>query len=186
MMDGTSTGHGIGLFYGSSTGATSVAARLIQTAFARNYGVEVELFDVADYYLDEMTDFDYLVLGIPTWNIGRLQRDWETVIEEFSGLNLSGKHAAIFGLGDQRGYPDTFVDAMVFLADLLEAQGATLAGAWPTTGYSYTRSWAVRNGRFVGLALDEDNQPELTPDRIEAWVAQLAGEWMFELSDSQE
>ncbi|RIK57143.1 MAG: flavodoxin [Chloroflexi bacterium] len=169
----------IGLFFGSSTGATAAAAQLIQSAFVRRFGVEVELFDVADYFLEEMAGFDYLIVGIPTWNIGQLQRDWENVIEEFDELDLSGKHAALFGLGDQAGYPGSFVDAMIFLADLLEARGATLAGAWPTDGYTFIRSWAVRDGRFVGLVLDEDNQPELTPGRVEAWVSQLGREWML-------
>jgi flavodoxin I len=169
----------IGLFYGSSTGATAAAAKLIQIAFARTLGIEVELFDVADYFLEEMLGFDYLIVGIPTWNIGQLQRDWEDVIEEFDLLDLRGKQAALFGLGDQTGYPDTFVDAMVFVADRLEARGATLAGAWPTHSYAFSRSWAVRNGQFVGLVLDDDNQAELTPARIDAWVAQLAMEWML-------
>lgn len=173
----------IGLFYGSSTGATAAAAQLIQSAFARSFGAEVELFDVADYFLDEMTGFDYLIVGIPTWNIGQLQGDWENVIEEFDELDLSGKHAALFGLGDQAGYPDSFVDAMVFLADLLEARGATLAGAWPVDGYTFTRSWAVRGSRFVGLVLDEDNQAELTPGRVEAWVSRLGREWMLTPAD---
>jgi flavodoxin I len=31
----------------------------------------------------------------------------------------------------------------------------------------------VRDGKFVGLALDEDNQSELTAGRIEAWATQL-------------
>lgn len=145
----------------------------------RDYPVDVELFDIAEFYLEDMADFDYLIVGIPTWNIGQLQRDWDEVIEEFDQLDLTGKRAAIFGLGDQAGYPDTFVDAMIFIAERLEAQGATLAGAWPTEGYTFTQSWALREGRFIGLVLDEDNQPELTPDRVEAWVEQLASEWML-------
>jgi flavodoxin I len=169
----------IGLFFGSSTGATAAAAQLIQAAFARRFGIEVELFDIADYFLEEMTSFDYLILGIPTWNIGQLQRDWENVVEAFDQLDLSGKHAALFGLGDQTGYPDTFVDAMIFLADLMEARGATLAGAWPTDGYTFARSWAVRGDRFVGLVLDDDNQAALTAGRIETWVEQLGREWVL-------
>nr|MBA3924398.1 flavodoxin FldA [Nostocaceae cyanobacterium] len=38
-------------------------------------------------------------------------------------------------------------------------------------------SKAVRDGKFVGLALDEDNQSELTAERIKAWAAQLKGEF---------
>ena len=119
----------IGIFYGTTDGHTAAAAAELKTqldAFALPAGEEgVELFDIADYYLDEMLDFDCLVLGIPTWNHGQLQRDWEDVLEEFDTLDLSGKRAAVFGLGDQHGYPDTFADAIFFLADKLRQQGAS-------------------------------------------------------------
>lgn len=168
----------IGIFFGSSTGATAAAADLIRQGFTHDYAVDVELLDVADFYLDEMMEYDYLIVGIPTWNIGQLQRDWEAVIEEFDQIDLTGKQAALFGLGDQIGYPDTFVDAMVFVADRLQSQGATLVGRWPATGYTFTGSWALReDGQFAGLVLDDDNQPELTPGRVQAWVDQLARTW---------
>ena len=167
----------IGLFYGSTNGNTAAAAQLIQREFVQQAQVEVELFDVADYYLEEMLDFDYLLLGIPTWNIGQLQRDWEAIVDEFDQVDLTGKRAALFGLGDQVGYPDTFGDALFFLADRLESRGATLVGAWPTTGYTFTGSWAVREGHFLGLMLDEDNQADLTEPRIQAWVQQLIHEF---------
>jgi flavodoxin I len=31
----------------------------------------------------------------------------------------------------------------------------------------------VEDGRFLGLVIDEINQPELTAERIAAWVAEL-------------
>jgi flavodoxin I len=167
----------IGLFYGSTNGSTAAVAELIRATFAEQHGIDVELLDVADTYLEEMVDFDALVLGVPTWNTGQLQRDWEAVLDEFDAVDLTGKRAAVFGVGDQIGYPGTFADAMIFLAERLEAQGAVLAGAWPVDGYHFTQSWAVRDGRFVGLVVDEENQPELTRPRVQAWVRQLAAEF---------
>jgi flavodoxin I len=55
----------------------------------------------------------------------------------------------------------------------LETCGARIVGAWPTVGYTFTNSWAVRNGHFIGLMVDEDNQRELTEARVRAWVGQL-------------
>ena len=173
----------IGLFYGSTGGATAHAAALIQDAFRSRHAVEVELLDVAEYYLDEMVGFDRLICGIPTWNVGQLQRDWETVFDELDELDLTGKTAAVFGLGDQIGYPRTFGDAVFFLADKLEARGARLIGGWPIDGYSFDSSWAVRDGRFLGLMLDEDNQPELTSPRLATWIDQLAREFGFDQED---
>ncbi|MCC9078890.1 flavodoxin [Litorilinea aerophila] len=169
----------IGLFYGSTDGNTEAVAREIQACFARKGYDLVELVDVAEYYLAEMLEYDHLILGIPTWNVGQLQRDWEASFEELDELDLTGKQVAIFGLGDQVGYPDTFVDAMCFLAEKVEERGATLVGAWPTEGYHFRQSWAVREGRFMGLVLDELNQPELTPGRVEQWVEQLIQEFQL-------
>ncbi|RIK39130.1 MAG: flavodoxin [Chloroflexi bacterium] len=166
----------IGLFYGSTDGHTAMVARLLQQAFGA-CGVTVELFDIADYYLEEMLGFDRLILGAPTWNIGQLQADWEEVLDEFDALDLSGKEVALFGLGDQAGYPDTFVDALFFVANRAQERGARLVGAWPTAGYQFRQSWAVVDEHFLGLVLDEHNQPELTPQRVAAWVTQLLTEF---------
>ena len=175
----------IGIFYGSTDGHTAAAAAELKTrldAFTAPAGGEgAELFDIADYYLEEMLDFDCLVLGIPTWNHGQLQRDWEDVLEEFDTLDLSGKRAAVFGLGDQHGYPDTFADAIFFLADKLRQQGASLIGTWPTDGYTFNTSWAAEDGRFLGLVLDEHNQPGLTTPRLAAWSRQIWQEFSSEL-----
>lgn len=163
----------IGLFYGSTEGHTLAIAERIREEFAATGLATVELFDVADFYLDEMLDFDQLILGVPTWNTGQLQPDWESVFDEFDTLDLSGKQVALFGLGDQEGYPETFLDALFFLAEKVQASGATLVGQWPTLGYNYTQSWAVVDEHFLGLALDEHNQPDLTALRIRVWVQQL-------------
>ncbi len=167
----------IALFYGSTEGHTAAIAEQIQAEFADSGLATVELFDVAEFYLDEMLEFDQIILGISTWNTGQLQRDWETVFDEFDTLDLQGKQVALFGLGDQVDYANTFVDALFFLSEKAAAAGATLVGHWPTLGYDYTQSWAVVNDRFVGLVLDVHNQPELTELRIQVWVQQLLVEF---------
>jgi flavodoxin I len=172
----------IGLFYGSTDGHTAAVAEQLKhklDALLAAPGTEaVELFDVADYYLEEMLAYDYLILGAPTWNHGQLQRDWERVMEEFDALDLHGKRAAVFGLGDQLGYPDTFVDALFFVADKLRECGAQLVGTWPSDGYAFRSSWACEDGRFIGLVLDEDNQPELSEARVDAWARQIWNEFI--------
>lgn len=85
---------------------------------------------------------------------------------------------ALFGLGDQVGYPDTFLDAIFFVAEQVRERGAQVVGAWPTVGYTFTQSWAVETGHFLGLALDEDNQSDLTQGRVNAWVTQLRSEFL--------
>ena len=165
----------IGLFYGSTNGATAAVADQIAEAFAER-GITVELFDIADYVLETMLDFEHLILGVSTWNTGQLQADWEAVFEELDELDLTGKQVALFGLGDQVGYPDTFLDALFFVADKARERGATLVSRWPVAGYTFTQSWAVEDGQFLGLAVDEDNQADLTNGRVSIWVEQLLSE----------
>ena len=169
----------IGLFYATTTGVTAAIAQRIAEALHReaktrgHTTLSIEVLDIADYFVESMEEFDALVLGVPTWNVGQLPRGWEQVLNEFDDLTLTGRQAALFGIGDQRGYPDTFADALLFLADKLRAAGATLVGQWPLANYTFSRSWAVEDGRFLGLVIDEINQPELTAERIAAWVAEL-------------
>ncbi len=40
-------------------------------------------------------------------------------------------------------------------------------GYWLTDGYGYEAFKAIKEGHFVGLALDEENQSQLTEDRIQ-------------------
>jgi flavodoxin I len=169
----------IGLFYGSTNGATAAIAERIKEQFESAHQQPVELLDISEYYLEELADFDQLILGIPTWDRGQLQRDWEAILEEFDQLDLSRKRVAIFGLGDQIGYPDTFLDAVFFLAEKVRERGATLVGQWSTEGYQFTQSWAVEDGKFLGLALDEENQSALSEPRIHQWVELLMQE-LFE------
>ena len=54
--------------------------------------------------------------------------------------------------------------------------GARVIGAWPVAGYDYKASQAMVDDRFLGLALDQINQPALTEARVDAWLQQLASE----------
>jgi len=168
----------IGLFFGSTNGNTRRVAEQIASLLEADGWATVELLDVAEYYLDEMADFDLVLLGVPTWNTGQMQRDWQSVFDEFDTLDLSGRHVALFGLGDQRGYPDTFADAMAYFADKVQERGALLIGAWPAEGYAFRSSWALRpDGHFVGLVLDEETQAEQTAMRVQAWTDLLRSDY---------
>lgn len=165
----------IGLFYGSTTGNTETAAETIQAEFGGDD--IVELHNIADADLSELQDYDFLILGSPTWNIGELQSDWEGCFDELDDLDFSGKKVAYFGVGDQIGYGDNFQDAMGILEEKVSSLGGQTVGYWPVDGYDFSESKAVKNGKFVGLALDDDNQDDLTEERIQKWVVQLKSEF---------
>lgn len=171
----------IGIYFGSTNGDTARVATLAADLCTAHFASSVpELLDVAEFYLDDMPDFDLVLLGMPTWNIGQMQRDWEVIFPEYDNLDLTGIPVGLFGLGDQVAYPDTFADALAFLADKVQERGARLVGRWDPAadpeGYSFSGSWALVEGRFVGLVLDEINQPGATPERLRRWLAQIAAE----------
>lgn len=165
----------IGLFYGTQTGTTEVLAEQIQEAFG---GVTaLTLHDVADSTPDDFALYDCLILGCPTWNIGELQSDWEGIYGQLDEVSFAGKKVAYFGAGDQVGYAENFQDAIGILEAKISSLRGKTVGTWPTEGYDFNESKAVRGDRFVGLAIDEDNQADLTDDRINAWVTQLKTEF---------
>ncbi|MFH7029988.1 MAG: flavodoxin FldA [Heteroscytonema crispum UTEX LB 1556] len=164
----------IGLFYGTQTGNTETIAESIRDEFG---GDIVTLNDVSGADPSDFDEYEYLIIGCPTWNIGELQSDWEGLYQELDNADFSGKTVAYFGPGDQIGYADNFQDAMGILEEKISERGGKTVGYTSTDGYDFSESKAVRNGKFCGLALDEDNQSDLTNERVKAWVAQLKKEF---------
>jgi flavodoxin I len=162
----------IGIFFGSTGGNTENAAE----AIAKHLG-ECKLCDVAKAGAADLARYDRLILGTSTWGEGELQDDWERFLQKTDSIDLSGKTVALFGLGDQEGYDEYFVDGMGILCEWVAARGGRVIGSWPVAGYQFEHSRAVKEGAFVGLALDEDNQDDLTDERITQWTAQLQKEW---------
>lgn len=165
----------VGLYYGSTTGTTEIVAEKIQTAWQNQYGDAFPLANISDLAAPEdLLAFEYLILGVPTWNIGKLQDDWAIFLPHLDEMDLTGKRAALFGVGDQYGYPENFQDALGILGTKLRERGAELVGLWDTAGYEFDYSAGVENGRFLGLAIDERNQPHLTEPRIQQWIAEIS------------
>lgn len=166
----------IGLFYGSTTCYTEIVAEKIQAAIGEDI---VELFNIKDNPLSLCLDYDFIILGISTWDYGELQEDWYSVWQDINQLDLTNKTIALYGMGDQIGYTDWFQDALGMLHEQVVAQGATLIGYWPNSGYEFAASKALTEDKsqFVGLALDEDSQYQLTDDRIATWCEQILVEY---------
>ncbi|MCD6603695.1 flavodoxin [Klebsiella variicola] len=160
----------IAIVYGSTTRYTErVACKIAaQPGFE-----EAELLDIEDTALSDLLGFDFIIFGIPTWDYGEVQSSWQTVWDEIDNLDFSNKLCAFFGLGDQQGYPQWFVDAMGLLHDKIVRQGGIAIGDWSTEGYRFNTQLSLSGNRFVGLPLDEVNQDDLTDERISAWCRQL-------------
>ncbi len=166
----------IGLFYGSTTCYTEMAAEKMRAIIGEDL---LDIHNVKDTPLSLMSEYDLLILGISTWDFGEIQEDWNELWDQIDGMPLKGKYVALYGLGDQEGYGEWYLDAMGMLHDEIKKTGANIIGYWPTEGYTFEASKAVTEdgSQFVGLALDEDSQYELSDERIATWIEQVLVEY---------
>lgn len=166
----------IGLFYGSTTCFTEMTAEKMQEFLGHE---SVDLHNIKETKLSQLKDYDLLILGISTWDYGELQEDWEEIWDELEPLDLSDQVVALFGQGDQEGYTDWFVDAMGLLHDKIVPLGAQIVGYWPNQGYEFAASKALTpdQSHFVGLALDDESQFDLSEQRISKWLSQVVEEY---------
>merc|ERR1719191_493284 len=167
----------VGLIYSTTTGNTESVAGYIAEATG------LEAVDIADMEPDDIAALDGIIAGAPTWHTGadseRSGTAWDDYLYgDLTSADLKGKKVAIFGLGDQAGYGDNFCDAMDELVTCFKNQGAEIVGAVSTDGYDHTESKSDADGTFCGLACDEDNQPEMSEERVTKWIAQLKSEGM--------
>lgn len=159
----------IGIYYGSTTGNTQEVAEEI----AKELGVaKPDLHDVSKANAD-YSAYDVVLFGSSTLGFGDLQDDWDSYIDKVKSADLKGKTVALFGCGDSSSYSDTFGDALGKIYDVVKDKGCTLVGKVGTEGYTYDSSEAVVDGQFVGLLIDNDNESDLTDQRIGLWLEDL-------------
>lgn len=157
----------IAIVYGTSTGVTEeIAQRLLAH------------FDGADIYnadkvnAQDLTAYDVLILGSSTQGVGDVQDDWEILLPKMAKLDLKGKKIALFALGDSASFSTSFAGAMAHIYKALKGK-ADFIGAVSTDGYTYDDSDAVENDMFIGLPIDEDNESDLTDERLATWAEAL-------------
>lgn len=166
----------IGLFFGTDSGTT----RLVGKKIAKRLGNELvdKPLNINRVTVDDLLAYEVLILGTPTYGEGELPGtdqnpdapSWGDVVSQLEAADFTGKTVALFGLGDQDGYGMYFVNGMGKLYDLLKGAGATIVGEWSTDGYTFIDSEAIVDDHFVGLAIDNVSQPEMTDERLAAWT----------------
>jgi flavodoxin I len=165
------------LIYGTETGFTKLVGEAILKNFTKTSIVNIEDAEPEDWFSE------LLILGIPTWceprldTFGEYSDDWNNSLDKFKGIDFTGQTVALYGLGDQIGYADNFVDGLGMLAEVVIKNGGRLIGKTSTEGYSWSQSNGLADeDTFFGLPIDEDNEPTLTYPRIHRWVQQLQDE----------
>lgn len=168
----------IGIFYGPSKGSVAKVAELLAQEIGND---NVELILVKEATTQDVNRFKKIIFGLSTigkanWNSYYKDTDWDVFMTIFETANWKNKTIAIYGLGDQLTYPDNFVDGIGWLYERLEKFDTNIVGSCNTEGYQFNESNGLRNGRFLGLPIDEDNEPELTLTRVKNWIDQLKTE----------
>lgn len=151
-----------GIFYGSTTGTTEGIAEKVGALLG------ADVMPVAD--IDKVEEYEFVIFATSTWGMGDLQDDWMDGIDALKAKNLTGKKVALIGVGDQAAFGDTFVDGIGTIYEEIKDMGINLVGKTSTDGYDYSDSKAVVDDEFVGLVIDENNQSDLTDERINSWV----------------
>lgn len=164
----------VGLFYGSTHGMTKKAAMKIKEAFT---DWEVDLYDLKTASVGDMNKYENLILGTSAWGIGEMQDDWEYFIDNLNEMDFSNRKVALYGMGDQKEYPESFVDALGTLYCRLPKK-ESVVGQTSIDGYDFYFSLASKDGKFVGLVLDDHNQKNLSDERIKNWVSKLKKEFL--------
>lgn len=163
------------IFFGSTTGNTEHIAEMINSELG---DLVDHMANIVDAEPNDLLQYDVLIFGIPTWNVGELQYDWEDFLPSLQGIDLTGKKIAMFGLGDSHGYAENFLDALGLLWTEVKKMGRPeLIGVWPTQGYEFDESLGMFDeNHFLGLGLDEENQSDLHDERIKGWTSQVRRE----------
>jgi flavodoxin I len=174
----------IGIFFGSNTGNTRKIAKMIKKRFPDNEDL-AEPLNVNKATAEMLAGHSHLILGTPTLGEGDLpgldadcqNPSWAEFLPELAAVDFTGKTVALYGLGDQEKYSDNFCDALGALYDFVVARGARVVGGWSTDGYDFVASKAERDGEFVGLVQDLDNQKMLMESRLEDWLKLIGPEF---------
>jgi len=176
----------VGLFYTTTTGHTEEVADALKEIMGE---AVTDPMDLSDKEVGDLLEYDGLIVGSPTWNTGadegRSGTAWDEMLEEVRGMDFAGKKVAVFGCGDQISYSDYFCDAVEEVHSSFATAGADMVGQFSTKGYDFEESKSVVGGEplgssdadaMLGLCIDEENQSDMTEERVKQWAGQLKKE----------
>jgi flavodoxin I len=166
-----------GIFYASAGGNTTMVAEALKEAF----DVDDNDFILMESDFDgisQFDDYDILFLGSSTWGQGDVHFSWVDALFEITSEDISfeGKTVAFFGAGDSKKHKEHFCSALGKLYEVFKSRGANTVGFVSKDEYHYQFSLSQIDGRFCGLAIDNVNEADKTPKRMEAWIGQLKEE----------
>lgn len=169
------------LIYWPKGGSVEKATERIYNRFHLTFGLPMDRFELGDVTPEKLAGYDLFFVGGSTvgadsWQDAYAGEKWgpfnTNVKENYPDL-FKGKKVALYGLGDQILYPEDFVNDMALLKKRFEELGAVIIGSYFDSNYEFSDSAAFDGESFVGLALDEVNQDDLSETRVENWLAAI-------------
>ena len=161
-----------GIIYGSNNGNTQAVSEKVAEK------LDAKLFHINNLEPEAIGDLDFIIFATSTWGIGDLCDDWELGISKVEGISLTNKYVSFIGLGDQMVYGSTFCDGLRLIYDRLDVKSMNHVGKWSVDDYDFEESQSIVDGQFLGLVVDEDNESDLTDQRVDLWVRQVKSEIM--------
>lgn len=113
------------VIYGSTTGNTEILSGAVEKGLQKG-GVEVTVMNVTKAELDNLGEFDLIVLGCSTWEEGELQEDFIPFYDAMTKDHFDQRKVAVFGPGDSEMYPDFFCEAITLIETKLKECGAEI------------------------------------------------------------
>lgn len=170
------------IFFSPEGGNVDRVAHMLVTMIGDD---KVDIYPVSKAGKEEVNNYNKIILvgstvGADHWNNETIVNEWPPFFERIEDLSFENKKVALVGLGNCFLYPSHFVDGMADLYNRVKKKNAEILGAVDSKGYDFLDSESVNEeGVFCGLPIDEDNEDELTAERLENWVAVLKPDFGF-------
>lgn len=113
------------MLYASTTGNTELMAEaIVEYLENKQHQVVTKTFDFDPIDVEELLDYDAVLVGTHTWDDGDLPYEVEDFYEELDDVDITGQIVGVFGSADS--FYDTYGGAIDLMGDCLENKGATM------------------------------------------------------------
>ena len=146
---------------------------------------KVDIIPVKEVEKGDIYKYNKIILvgstvGADHWDNEIIVDEWNEFFTKIKEISFEERKVAIVGLGNSVLYPEHFADGMAVLYERIKEKNAQILGKVDAKDYDFTDSEAVNDdGYFCGLAIDEDNEAELTTERLEKWILTLKSDFDF-------
>lgn len=164
----------IGIFYATLSKTTTGIVDELEFFLKKD---DFKTFNVKNG-VKEIENYENLILVTPTYGVGEAHAAWMNNLKKLEEIDFTGKVVGLVGLGNQFAFGESFCGGIKHIYDVITKKGAKVVGFTSIDGYHYEETEIVKDGKFIGLALDETNQASLTPARIDAWIKDIKKEFV--------